>query len=134
MRLPGRQFLRFCVSGFAGFLCDAALLEAFVALGFTPILARVFSIAGAMQFTYLLHSRFTFRAQQGHSFKRWLSFITANLGAALVNYFTFISVLTLLADLLPQVARFIALLAGTALALVVNYTVLRRYVFRKDAA
>lgn len=131
MRVPA-TFWRFCVVGGIGFFTDAGLLELGVAAGLKPAVARAFSVAIALQVTYALHRSFTFRAERAGP-RRWLRFLAANLLGAAVNYGVFLLVLGQLAALDAQAARLIALVAGTGVALVVNYTMNRLFVFAAEA-
>lgn len=123
-----REFLRFCIVGFIGFLLDAALLELFVTAGLPAPLARMISMPSALQLTYVLHSRFTFPAP--FSFRAWLKFMIANSTGALVNYFTFLLSFWLLPMPNALLQRQAALAVGTMVGLFFNYWANRRFVFK----
>jgi putative flippase GtrA len=126
------QFLRFCLVGLVGFAVDAGALEGFVALGLSPAAARVLSITVALQATYILHKRFTFRATE--TANPWPKFMLANALGALINYLTFLVVMALIGTAFQALeARQSALLAGTATALLVNYWMNHRFVFARRA-
>jgi putative flippase GtrA len=127
------EFLRFCRVGGIAFVLDAMILEFLVWLGLTALVARVVSIGVVLQFSYLLHSRFTFRNHERSGASIWLSFISSNLIGAIINYAVFC--LVLYAQLMEseQISRLIALVAGTGVALFFNYWVNRRFFFlRKE--
>ncbi len=115
--------------GGLGFVADAGVLEGLVAMGVAPALARVLSIGCALQVTYLLHGRFTFRAQGSFTLRRWVHFMLCNALGACVNYGVFVGVMA--AALLGDGAtnRYLALVISTAVALGVNYFMNRRWVF-----
>jgi len=129
-RMP--EFLRFALVGFAGFLADALMLEFFVGLGFTASLARVLSIVIALHVTYILHGVYTFKGNSGFSKKRWLQYLLYNAIGALLNYVTFLGVLHTAPLNDPQPDRLLALVIGTAVALLFNYFANRTIVFRAD--
>ena len=120
------EFLRFALVGFVGFVVDAGLLELAVFLGLPAQSARVISILLALQVTYTLHGRFTFRRHGGYSRRAWLQFMLANLIGALLNYGTFL--LLLIDDTRPT--RLVALLGGTGVGLCFNYWANRKFAFR----
>lgn len=124
-----REFLRFCVVGGTGFVVDAGILEMFCHYGVSAPIARAVSIAVALQVTFLLHGFYTFKTRGGFSRQRWLQFMLFNLVGAALNYGTFLLVLMLplLEEPLPH--RYLALVMGTAVGLVFNYTSNRRFVF-----
>jgi putative flippase GtrA len=134
LRAPTPQFLRFCIVGGMAFALDYALLEMMVATGISAPLARVFSIAIALQASYFLHGAFTFRDHQGYSLARWSVFISSNLIGAGVNYAVFLAVMHAHFVSSQPLLRGVALIAGTAVALFFNYWANRRFVFtRKDS-
>ncbi|MES2983814.1 MAG: GtrA family protein [Pseudomonadota bacterium] len=124
------EFLRFCLVGFIGFFADAALLELLVRAGLNTPCARVISLCCAMQVTYVLHDRFTFRHAVREARRRtWLTFMLANFTGALINYATFMLVLAQDAIADAMLSRQVALICGTAIALGFNYWANSRFVF-----
>ena len=123
------ELLRFVMVGFFGFCVDAMLLELFVRIGFVPAIARIFSIALALQVSYALHGIFTYRNHRGFNRKSWLRFMASNLIGAAINYGIFLAVLA--ADLAhePRASRMIALVTATAITLSFNYWANRRFAF-----
>src|SRR6185437_12886929 len=64
-----RQFLRFALAGVVGFVVDAAVLYALLALGLGYYLGRVFSFLAAAFTTWQINRRHTFAARADG---RWL--------------------------------------------------------------
>lgn len=128
-RKPINEFLRFCIVGGLAFIVDACMLELGVALGLPALIARILSIALALQCSFLLHHAFTYRVEGGYRMKQWRAFMASNLIGAAINYAIFAGVLraSLSADM--QTSRLIALAAGTSIALFFNHWANRRYVF-----
>lgn len=127
------EFLRFCLVGGIAFLIDALILEFLVLGSVPPLIARVISIAIAMQVSYALHRRFTFRNRHAHNTVRWGKFMASNLIGAAINYGVFAGVLQFAFSDDTQITRLIALISGTMVALVFNYWVNRCYVFAPDS-
>jgi putative flippase GtrA len=131
----GQTFWRFALVGLCGLIVDAVILEAGVAIGLMAPVARSVSIVIALQVTYVLHLHFTFRTPELRSMVHRLQFMAVNLIGSAVNYGVFLLILwlqplgTLLAG--SQQLRLLALLGATAVSLFVNYTINRRYIFRK---
>lgn len=115
-------------------MVDAAILE-FLVLGQVPAsIARVISIAIALQVSYLLHRRFTFSSRQPHSPRRWGKFMAANLIGAVINYSVFLGLVAASLSDDADTARGLALLGSTATALVFNYWANRTLVFMPSAS
>lgn len=125
------EFLRFCIVGFVGFLTDAVMLEIFVACDVPTRIARLFSMALALQVGYVLHQIFTFRGRGGFSTRRWLHFLALNLVGVAINYSIFLAGLALFPISDAQMQRQAALVAGTSVALAFNYWANGRFVFAK---
>lgn len=124
------EFLRFCIVGFTAFCVDYSLLEMLVLFGMKASYARIGSIAVALQVSYLLHHRFTYRTGTPLSVHSWLKFLTSNLIGAGINYSMFLIVLHLNIFTDEQASRLIAMLAATATALFFNHWANRRFAFR----
>jgi putative flippase GtrA len=121
------RFLRFCVVGGVGFLVDAGMLELLVSMGIDTLAARILSIIVALHVTYVLHTHYTFNAAR--TWRNWRGFLLSNSIGATVNYGTFFLLLLALEGSTPVLQRQIAILGGTAIALVLNYWMNRRFVF-----
>lgn len=128
----GRQFLLFCIAGTIGFLVDASVVQALVALGADPYAARLFSFLCALTATWAFNRRYTFGAARSEQAGReWLRYFIAMLGGFVVNY----SVYAALVYSLPTIRQWPALgvAAGSIAGLVVNYLSSRFWVFRDTA-
>lgn len=125
-----RQFLRFCAVGAVGFLVDAGLLWLLLettAMG--PYGARVLSFLVAATVTWSIHRCFTFpQAPRDRRGRQWLHFVAVNGGGALVNYGVY-ALLIATTQVFAQ-APVMAVAAGSAVALVVNFLANRHWVFR----
>lgn len=124
------QFARFCISGSIAFTVDFCVLEVLIHFADAPAhLARCVSAPLAMQVAYLMNLTFTFRHQEGISFKTWWRFIAGNVTGAAMNYTVFVGLLYLVLDQSLRLHRMIAIVAGTGVGLVFNYWANRRFVF-----
>lgn len=124
------QFFRFCAVGAVGFAVDAGLLWLLLesaAMG--PYAGRIVSFLAAATVTWALHRVFTFPdARRGPRGRQWLHFVAVNGAGALLNYGVY-------ALLIATTALFaqnpvLAVAAGSAVALAVNFTANRLWVFR----
>ena len=125
-----RQLARFCMVGGIGFVFDAGalwLLLAYTDMG--PYIARALSFVVAATVTWSLHRRFTFpEAHRGRLGRQWLHFVAVNGGGALVNYGVY--ALLIATTVFFASAPLLALAAGCCVALFVNFTANRIWVFR----
>ncbi len=128
------EIARFVLVGGFAFVVDASLLEFFIHLTLDPWLARILSIGIALQVSYLLHARFTYRGHAGISRKSWRTFLTSNLLGSAINYGTFLTLLTLNLGNNAQTSRLIALLTATAIAMMFNYWANRRFAFTRESS
>jgi putative flippase GtrA len=127
-----RQFLTFCLIGVANTAIDAAVFFGSVQLlGLSLVLSNILAWAVAVQFSYVMNGRFTFRQQgegadaqaQGGTLKRYGRFVLSNLTGLVVATMT----LLLVEAVMPLIwAKFCAIVAG----LVVNFILSKFYVFR----
>ncbi len=123
------EFLRFGVVGVAGFVVDAGVLTAGIALGTGPWLGRVISYIAAASATFALNRAWTFRktAQRDGLGRQWVLFLLVNLLGFLCNYGTYAALVTGL----PLVATYpvIGVAAGSLAGLAANFLMSRRFVF-----
>jgi putative flippase GtrA len=130
---PWRQFLLFCIAGTIGFLVDAGIVQALVAQGADPYLARLVSFLCALTATWAFNRRYTFGAvRSDRAGREWLRYFIAMLGGFAVNY----AVYAALVYSLPVIRQWPALgvAAGSIAGLVVNYFSSRFWVFRATTA
>ncbi|WP_052389343.1 GtrA family protein [Belnapia moabensis] len=123
------EFLRFGVVGVAGFIVDAGVLTAGIALGTGPWIGRVLSYLAAATTTFALNRAWTFRAarQEGGLGRQWLLFLLVNVLGFLCNYGTYAA----LVGGVPLVAAHpvIGVAAGSLAGLAANFLMSRRFVF-----
>ncbi len=127
------RFLRFCIVGGFGFVIDASVFFALHDLaGFSPYAARALSILAAMTGTWMGNRTLTFRdhaATGGHAVLReWLTFAGTNAIGNLANFATFSALVGFAPP--PFNYRYLALVAGTAMGLMFNFTLSKNVVFR----
>lgn len=131
--LLASRFLRFGIVGAGGFVIDTSIFFVLHDLaGLSPYVARAFSILIAMSGTWFGNRTLTFRehaATGGRAILReWLTFAAANAIGNLSNYLMFSALITFASP--PFNYRYFALVAGTAVGLVFNFTLSKRVVFR----
>lgn len=126
------QFLRFGAVGTAGFLVDAAVLYAAMALGLGPYAGRAVSYAAAATFTWGANRLWTFRGAGADApAAQWGRFVLLNLVGFALNYGTYAA----LVAGVPWVAAHpvIGVAAGSVAGMFANFALSRRYVFRAAA-
>lgn len=129
--LDKNRFLRFGMVGGIGFAVDAGgLLLLMATVGIAPLPARLLSMFCAITVTWLLNRSFTFRSENPRSLREWLVYALCIGGGAVVNYGIYYAGLQLLpiADMHSRAVA--AVIPATAIAMLVNYNVMRLFVFR----
>ena len=123
------EFLRFGVVGCLGFLVDALVLLAGLALGLGPWLGRLVSYVAAASTTYALNHAWTFRGRAGGrpEARQWALFLLVNLSGFAVNFGTYAAAITLIP--LASAQPVLAVAAGSIAGLAVNFTLSRQIVF-----
>lgn len=124
------RILSFGAIGGIGFVVDAGILQALFSLGARPLIARCISFPIAVTATWLLNRRYTFRDRsQSGAHARYVLYVVGQVVGALINVGAF--VLTI--RHWPEVAArpLIPMMAGSALALIFNYTWANLLVFSK---
>lgn len=128
-----RQLLRFCVVGGIGFVVDGGVLWLLLegsSLG--PYLGRVLSYVAAATATWALHRRFTFPdAHRGDKRKQWALFVAVNAFGGAVNYGSYALLIATTGFFAAQPIAAVA--AASLVALAVNFTANRHWVFRGAA-
>ena len=123
------QFLRFGVVGTAGFLIDAAVLTAMLALGIGPYAGRVVSYLAAATGTFALNRAWTFQtAARAPVARQWGAFVLLNLAGFAVNYGTYAALVATSATVAAHPVLGVA--AGSIAGMFINFAVSRRFVFR----
>jgi putative flippase GtrA len=123
------EFLRFGVVGVAGFVVDAGVLTAGIALGTGPWVGRVISYLAAASTTFALNRAWTFRSarREGGLGRQWLLFLLVNMFGFLCNYGTYAALIAAV----PLVAAHpvLGVAAGSLAGLAANFVMSRRFVF-----
>lgn len=123
------EFLRFGVVGVAGFVVDAGVLTAGIALGTGPWIGRVLSYLAAATTTFALNRAWTFRVKRSNDglARQWVKFLLVNMLGFVCNY----SVYAALVAGVPLVAAHpvIGVAAGSLAGLAANFVMSRRFVF-----
>jgi putative flippase GtrA len=126
-RLLG-EFLRFGVVGTVGFVVDAAVLMAAIALGLGPWLGRVLSYLLGATTTFGLNRAWTWRSTPRDAVgRRWAIFLAVNLVGFACNYGTYAALITGV----PLVAAnpVLGVAAGSLAGMLGNFFLSRRFVF-----
>jgi putative flippase GtrA len=125
--LKGR-ILSFGAIGGIGFVVDAGILQGLFSFGVQPLMARCVSFPIAVTATWLLNRRYTFRdrAQSG-AHARYALYVGGQIVGALIN----VGVFVLTIRHWPEAAArpLIPMMAGSAIALLFNYSWANRLVF-----
>jgi len=125
------QFLRFAAVGVVGFVVDTGALM--FALAFLPLdlyTGRIFSYLIAATTTWALNRRFTFaQANPAPLARQWAAFMGANALGGLINYAVYAAIVTFT----PWGPRYpvLGVAAGAIVGLAFNFTVSKRWVFKK---
>ncbi|MDR3376430.1 MAG: GtrA family protein [Ancalomicrobiaceae bacterium] len=129
-RSTARRIAGFAVVGFIGFGSDAAVTLCLIGLGFNAFLGRALAILLAMATTYLLNRTLTFRDSADHDPARIAGeatrYILVAVGSAIFNWLVYSAALVAVPGLPPIVA----IVMGSAAAMVASYLGYSRYAFR----
>ena len=129
--VAGHSFFRFCLVGGLGFLVDAGVLMALLAIeALGPIPARVVSILVAVTVTWILNRILTFRSDDPRYLFEWSRYALVNGAGAVINYGCYVACLLLI----PKISPLLALAVGSAVALIANYLGSRHFVFWQGSA
>ena len=122
------QFLRFGIVGAIGFAVDTATVYGLRgALGLYAAGAVAYLTAATSN--WILNRIWTFRGQgSGPAHRQWARFLLANLVGFVLNRGTYAVLVTVLP--LAAAQPVIAIAAGTAAGMFVNFSLSRRLVFR----
>lgn len=133
-RLLNSRFLRFGVVGTAGFVVnEAALWAMLAAIGLDRYTAQIPAFFVAVTFTWWGNRALTFRDQAAQSslVREWAKFVMANGLGAIANYALYVGLIRFAPN--PLDIPYVALAAGTLLGLVFNFTMSKRFVFRRSS-
>jgi putative flippase GtrA len=126
----GRQFAAFLVVGTAGFVVDASLFLLFtIRYRWTIAAARTLSFCCAIAATWALNRSLTFAKQRSrHPAGEFLHYAAVQLGGVAINAGVF--ALAIWSSAAIRRMPIIALVLGSGVALVFNFTAARALVFR----
>jgi len=127
LRLLG-ELLRFGVAGAIGFVVDAGVLTAAIALGLGPWIGRLISFLAAATTTYTVNRLWTFRHRAGRAGARqWALFVAVSLVGFTANYGTYALLIALSATVAAEPVLGVA--AGALAGMASNFALSRRLVF-----
>lgn len=125
-----KQFQRFLAVGALGFLVDVAVLYLAVnGAGLGPMAGRLLSFLVAASVTWKANRHFTFQAVQADARAQWLRYLLSTAIGGAVN----IGVYRLWLSLTDQsnANLFLAVVAGSAVALLFNFALSKYVVFTR---
>jgi putative flippase GtrA len=123
------QFLRFAIVGAAGFVTDFAVLYVAVSwFGLHHLGARLLSFLVAATLTWKANRHFTFRRNDGGgALRQWMQYLLATALGGLINIGVYQLWLTWTDT--STVNLFLGVVAGSAVAMLFNFVVSKRFVF-----
>jgi putative flippase GtrA len=127
-----RQALRFAAVGVFGFGIDAGVLTfAMSVMGLSLYSARALSFLVAVTSTWAMNRTFTFKEHASASLlKEWAKFCAANSVGGAVNLGTYALLVNTLA--IAHDRPVVGVAAGSLAGLLVNFTLSRTFVFRRQ--
>ncbi len=124
-KLATNRFAKFCAVGAWGFVVDAGMLLALIAIGVSAVPARAISVIVAITATWIANRVWTFASSDKNLAMEWLRYMTTSAGGAAVNFSIYCTILLLV----PQTPPVLALAIASAFALMVNYLGARFFAF-----
>lgn len=117
------SFIKFLVVGGLGFLIDTGLTLVLIAIGISPLAARLPAIFAAMIFTWLANRQHTFRVGRKKSLSEVARYASVAGVAALANYLIYSGLVTL------SITPFFAIVIATILVAVFSYFGYKHFAF-----
>jgi putative flippase GtrA len=115
-----KLFLFSCVGGVV-FLIDGLICQLlFLKLSVKPNYARIYSILIAMNFSWILNRKFTFKVTYNRSLLEWFLFISILVTGALINYVVFLLGINLLGE--HSISIWTSLAIGSASGFFFNFS------------
>jgi putative flippase GtrA len=124
-RSQRQKLLRFLAVGGAGFCLDLGILLLLTQADFSAYGARAFSLSCSITCTWLLNRQFSFGASGDHKLVEYGRYGLVALIAAAVNYGVYALFLLITAPI-------IAMMAGSAAAILLTFTGYDRWVFARS--
>lgn len=123
-----KQFLRFCMVGALGFVTDFSVLYAAVnGLGLGTLAGRVVSFVVAATVTWKVNRHFTFVQQGKGSVREWAHYLVLTSLGGGINVIVYQAWLWLTDHSTANL--FLGVAAGSAVAMLFNFTISKRAVF-----
>jgi putative flippase GtrA len=120
--------MKFAAVGLVGFVVDAVLLRAGLALHLGPAWARLISLTLAMQVTFAINRRHVFHFRGGKGLAgQWCGYMLTNGFGNFCNYWIFVTLTSLHGHWFA--GPFVALPISAFCAYLINYTGVRLVVF-----
>ena len=131
-RVLESQFIRFSLVGAIGFVLDAGALTLLAMLPDANLyVARLVSYLFAATGTWLLNRRYTFEVSNTIRLHRqWSAYVILNALGGALNYVAYAVSLFMLDTVRSWPVLGVAI--GSAVGLVVNYSINKKFVFRAD--
>lgn len=127
-----KQFLRFCVVGALGFVTDFSVLYAAVnVLGLGTLAGRIVSFVVAATVTWKVNRHFTFVQQGRGSVREWAQYLALTSVGGGINVIVYQAWLWLTDH--STLNLFLGVAAGSAVAMLFNFTISKRAVFTRAA-
>lgn len=131
MKSKIRHGAGFIASGGLAFITDAGILAVLTrGAGLDPFSARIIAIACAMIVAFFAHRRLTFAVKDPPTFTQFGKFLSVAITASIINYAIYAGILLMR----PGSEPLLALVAATAISMIVSYVGMRFGVFRKPDA
>lgn len=123
-----KQFLRFCAVGALGFVTDFAVLYAAVKWGgMSTLSGRVLSFVIAATVTWKANRHFTFTTQGQGTVREWLNYLMFTGVGGCINVAVYQGWIVMTDH--STLNLFLAVAAGSGVALMFNFTISKRAVF-----
>lgn len=124
------QFLRFCLIGGLGFVTDFTVLYIGVTwLGLGSVIGRIMSFVIAATVTWKANRHFTFRHDHAGSVREWLHYLLLTSVGGGINVAVYQAWIWLTDK--STLNLFLGVAAGSAVALLFNFTISKYAVFAK---
>jgi len=125
-----KQFQRFLLVGALGFIVDFSVLYVAVnAVGLGPLGGRLLSFVIAASVTWKANRHFTFAASQEHAATQWMRYVVTTAIGGAINIGVYRTWLAFTSH--DNVQLFLAVVAGSAVALLFNFALSKYIVFAR---
>ena len=132
LKTETRYAAGFVLAGASGFVVDALVLWALLALGLGPTPARVVSIAAAVATTFTINHTLTFAGHDRTLWRALALYIASQMTGIAVNFGVYVAAIRFAPP--PFDLPHVALVLGIAAAIPVTYLGARFVAFRRKGA